>query len=172
MKLKTGNHYRIYGFTGSLIAATMLFSFFITSCKPVLDPEIPVFRFELDLPVNEISTTAELILNPRQKEIVPVDIVSTRDEPVEISLDISREKDFPDDILIIVPESPVSLHVGETVTVDIVFDVGNTVPTGLYHTHLIGTLGEPIKGWGGTARAIDIIITDESQDTNTSVSME
>ncbi|MGD9142336.1 MAG: hypothetical protein PVG61_00665 [Dehalococcoidia bacterium] len=172
MKLKTGNHNRVCSFTGSLLAAAIMSSFFITGCGPILDPEIPVFRFELDLPVNDISTAAELILNPGKKEIVSVDIVSTRDEPVEISLDISREKDFPDDILIIVPESTVSLHVGETVTVDIVFDVGNTVPPGLYHTHLVGTLGEPIKGWGGTARAIDIIITDESQDTNISVSME
>ena len=135
---------------------------FVSSCGPVLDPEDPVFQFEIGLPVNGDSTAAELTVQPGTQAVVPITIISTRDESVEVSLDIDREEGFPDAITITVPEGYVFVAPGERVTVDIVYNVGGIVTPGLYHTFLTGNLKEPIEEKGGIAQAIDIIVTEIS----------
>ena len=158
---KSVNH-RAPVITGTMLAIVTVTVLAVAGCGPVLDPEKPIFRLEIDLPINEKTTAAELTVEPGNQVVVPVTIVSTRDEPVEVSLSIDREKEFPEAISIIVPEGYISIFTGEQVPADIIFHVGAMVPSGLYHTNLTGTLREPIEGLAGIARAIDIIVTDKS----------
>jgi len=173
MKISSGYHKRVRHratvLTGVLLALVSVTVLAVAGCGPVLDPEEPLFHFELDLPTGEKSTAAELTVQPGTQVVVPVTIVSTRDEPVEVSLNIDREKEFPEAITITVPEGYVSVPTGERVTVDIVYYVGETVVPGLYHTFLVGTIREPIEGLAGIAQAIDIIVTDKPQETNASL---
>jgi hypothetical protein len=165
MKMSSGCHknvnHREPVITGNMLAIVTLTVLAVAGCGPVLDPEEPIFRFEIDLPINEKTTAAELTIEPGMQIVVPLTIVSTRDEPVEVSLSIDREKEFPEAINIMIPEGYISILAGERVPADIIFYVGAIVPSGLYHTNLTGTLRDPIEGLAGIARAIDIIVTDK-----------
>jgi hypothetical protein len=129
------------------------------ACDGVHQSPTPLFRFEIPLPTGT-STAAELTVRQGTTFSLPVAIVSTRDEPVELKLDVDHEKEFPEDIRITAPEGYITIPTGKRVDIVVVYQIAGTVAPGLYHTHLIGTLREPIQGAGGIARAIDIIVTD------------
>jgi hypothetical protein len=164
MKMSSGCHknvnHREPVITGNMLAIVTLTVLAVAGCGPVLDPEEPIFRFEIDLPINEKTTAAELTIEPGMQVVVPLTIVSTRDEPVEVSLSIDREKEFPEAINIMIPEGYISVPTGENVTAEIVYIANETVAPGLYHTSVTGSLRDPIEGQAGIAKAIDIIITD------------
>ena len=145
-----------------LLSATGLATTF-SGCRPVLDPDEPVFLLGIDLPVNEKSTAAELTIQRGTSVILPVTLVSTRDVTIEVNLMVNPDlegKDTPQPITFSVPDGYITLPVRESVTVDIVYHVGVTVAPGLYHTVLSGNLKEPVDGLAGVARSIDVIVTD------------
>ncbi len=146
-----------------LLFATSLVTIF-SGCGPVLDPEEPVFLLEIDLPTNEKSTAAELTVHRGRAVILPVTLVSTRDETIEVSLMIDLDTEGGNNaqaITFSVPDGYIKVPAGESMTVEIVYEVGETVTPGLYHTILSGNLREPVEGQAGMARAIDVIVTDD-----------
>ena len=168
MKTPPGYHkrinYRALVLPEILLALLQVMALAFAGCGPRLDPENPLFRFEIDLPVNEKSTATELTIQRGTTINLPVKLVSTRDETIEVRLIIDRDikgNKFPQAITFSVPSEYITVPAGEDVTVGIIYHVGETVGPGLYHTSLSGNLREPIDGLAGTGRAIDIIVTDK-----------
>ncbi len=159
--IKQGNHHLTPSLSASLLILLLVSGFFAGGCTDnITKTPQPLFALDIDLPTGK-STSAELTVQPGTRVVLPVTIRSTRNENLEVKLSISQEKEFPEAISISLQVGYFPVLSGDSVTTDIIYTIGENVAPGLYHTHLTGSIKEPIKGLAGIARAIDIIVTEK-----------
>ena len=124
-------------------------------------PPVPVFTWDVPLPANEDTSAAELTLPAGGQTVLPVTLKSTRNQDMAVSLKMDFETGFPDDIQVTfsTPQQDIPLPSGGQHISKITFTASRDVPPGVYRSHLVGTLREPVDGEGGIACQIDIHVT-------------
>jgi hypothetical protein len=120
----------------------------------------PVLTWDIPLPDAEDRSSAQLALAPGGQAVVPVTVAAPND-PVEVTMSMDYEAGFPAGIGVSfsTPCENVALAAGGQHLFKVTFTAAPDVPPGTYRGHLIATLTAPVRGTGGIARQIDILVT-------------